>query len=153
MENLAAARRARTAQEIKDALAASGMTRKEFADRMHRLPSEVTKWLSGNHNFTTNLLAEISYVLGKPISGAEDISEESVPRITGYHVEIPIQVARSLSAKAERKGCTLREYIKDILSSKSEEVSAGDFAGIWGDEYPEYDEIKASRTENRVELW
>lgn len=38
---------------------------------MHRMPSEVTKWLSGDHNFTTNLLAEISYVLGTPISGAD----------------------------------------------------------------------------------
>ncbi len=174
IENIAAARRARTAQEIRDALRESGMSRKEFADRMHRMPSEVTKWLSGNHNFTTNLLAEISYVLGTAISGAEE-KPGSVTRqakVTGYSrsengashledpasyclgdVEIPIQVARSLSIKAERKGSTLREYIKELLCNDSEEVSAADFAGIWTDGYPEYEEIKASRTENRVESW
>ena len=172
IEDIAAARRARTAQEIRDALRESGMSRKEFADRMHRLPSEVTKWLSGNHNFTTNLLAEISYVLGTPISGAEEKPGAGKPKVTGYSrsenaashledptsyclgdVEIPIQVARSLSIKAERKGSTLREYIKELLCNDSEEVSAADFAGIWTDGYPEYEEIKASRTENRVESW
>lgn len=174
IENITAARRARTAQEIRDALNESGMSRKEFADRMHRLPSEVTKWLGGNHNFTTNLLAEISHVLGTPISGAEEKSGSMAgnPKVAGYSrienaaprledpafyclgdVEIPIQVARSLSIKAERKGSTLREYIKELLYKDSEKVSAADFAGIWTDGYPEYDEIKASRTENRVESW
>lgn len=52
------ARRKRTAEEILDALTASGMSRKEFALKMGRQPSEVTKWLSGKHNFTSDLLAE-----------------------------------------------------------------------------------------------
>ena len=56
-------RRKRTSEEIADALAASGYSKKEFAMKMHRQPSEVTKWLSGSHNFTIELLAEISFVL------------------------------------------------------------------------------------------
>jgi len=172
MERIAAARRARTAQEIADALAASGMSRKEFADKMNRLPSEVTKWLGGDHNFTTNLLAEISFVLGTPISGACEVIVPSDKVVDGYapsakeihtleepasyclsDVEIPIQVARMLSVKAERSGRTLREYIREILRDTSETVSAADFAGIWGDGYPECEEIKTIRSENSVELW
>lgn len=66
-----AARRRRVAEEISDALRASGMSRKEFAVAMGRQPSEVTKWLSGRHNFTCDLLEEISGVLGVSISGAQ----------------------------------------------------------------------------------
>ncbi len=174
LENMAAARRARTAQEIRDALALSGMSRKEFADKMHRLPSEVTKWLGGNHNFTTNLLAEISYVLGTPISGAGEtlIPVADKKAVDGYgsesnavsklkdpasyslsDVEIPMNVAQSLILKAEMQGCTLREYIRDILCRSSEEVSASDFAGIWDYGYPDGEEIRATRSVNSVELW
>ena len=79
------ARRQRTAEEILDALKASGMSRKEFALKMGRQPSEVTKWLSGRHNFTLDLLAEISVVLSCPISGAKDIT---VPMQSVHHLPL-----------------------------------------------------------------
>ncbi len=37
-----------------------GMTKKEFADSIGKSPSEVTKWLSGQHNFTIRTLAMLS---------------------------------------------------------------------------------------------
>lgn len=37
-----------------------GMTKKEFADFIGKSPSEVTKWLSGQHNFTIRTLAMLS---------------------------------------------------------------------------------------------
>ena len=77
------ARRQRTAEEILDALKASGMNRKEFALKMGRQPREVTKWLSGKHNFTSDLLAEISVVLSCPISGARDITV-TMQSVEGY---------------------------------------------------------------------
>ena len=83
VESAIIARRKRTAEEILDALEASGMSRKEFATKMGRQPSEVTKWLSGKHNFTSDLLAEISAVLSCPISGAEDRVLDSV-HVAGY---------------------------------------------------------------------
>lgn len=37
-----------------------GLTKKEFADSIGKRPSEVTKWLSGQHNFTIRTLAMLS---------------------------------------------------------------------------------------------
>ena len=37
-----------------------GLTKKEFADSIGKRPSEVTKWLSRQHNFTIRTLAMLS---------------------------------------------------------------------------------------------
>ena len=42
-----------------------GLTKKEFADSIGKRPSEVTKWLSGQHSFTIRTLAMLSASLMK----------------------------------------------------------------------------------------
>lgn len=44
-----------------------GLTKKQFADALGRRPSEITKWLSGQHNFTIATLAMLSTFFGQPI--------------------------------------------------------------------------------------
>lgn len=44
-----------------------GLSKKQFADALGRRPSEITKWLSGEHNFTISTLAMLSSFFGKPI--------------------------------------------------------------------------------------
>ncbi len=44
-----------------------GLSKKQFADAMGRRPSEVTKWLSGQHNFTIATLAKISAFFNRSI--------------------------------------------------------------------------------------
>lgn len=44
-----------------------GLSKKQFADALGRRPSEITKWLSGQHNFTIATLAMLSSFFGKPI--------------------------------------------------------------------------------------
>jgi ribosome-binding protein aMBF1 (putative translation factor) len=41
---------------IDDALKAKNWNKKQLAEAMHKQPSEVTKWLSGTHNFTLETL-------------------------------------------------------------------------------------------------
>ncbi|MCH5230548.1 MAG: helix-turn-helix transcriptional regulator [Muribaculaceae bacterium] len=57
--------------EIADRIAAilksKGMTQKELAAKMGKRESEISKWLTGRHNFTTNTIAGISCALGEPI--------------------------------------------------------------------------------------
>ena len=43
------------------------LSRKQFADALGRRPCEVTKWLSGEHNFTIATLAMLSTFFGQPI--------------------------------------------------------------------------------------
>lgn len=44
-----------------------GLSKKQFADSLGRRPSEVTKWLSGQHNFTIATLTMLSTFFGQPI--------------------------------------------------------------------------------------
>lgn len=44
-----------------------GLTKKQFADALGRRPSEITKWLSGQHNFTIATLTMLSTFFGQPI--------------------------------------------------------------------------------------
>lgn len=42
-----------------------GLTKKQFADAIGRRPSEITKWLSGQHNFTIATLSMLSSFFGR----------------------------------------------------------------------------------------
>lgn len=44
-----------------------GLSKKQFADALGKRPCEVTKWLSGQHNFTIATLGALSAFFGKPI--------------------------------------------------------------------------------------
>lgn len=44
-----------------------GLSKKQFADSLGRRPCEVTKWLSGQHNFTLATIAMLSSFFGQPI--------------------------------------------------------------------------------------
>ena len=56
-------RKMRIASIIADALTAKGLAKKQFAQKVGRKPSEVSKWLSGTHNFTLDTLTDIEQVL------------------------------------------------------------------------------------------
>ena len=51
------------AKMLHDYLRIRGITQQELASKMGKLPSEVSKWLSGNHNFTIDTLSDIGYYL------------------------------------------------------------------------------------------
>ena len=47
-----------------DTLKAKGISQKLFASMMGKNASEISKWLSGTHNFTIDTLTDIEGVLG-----------------------------------------------------------------------------------------
>lgn len=52
---------------IYDLMQERGLSKKQFADALGRRPSEITKWLSGQHNFTISTLAMLQSYFGKSI--------------------------------------------------------------------------------------
>ena len=44
-----------------------GLSKKQFADQIGKRPSEITRWLSGQHNFTVSTLAMLSTFFCKSI--------------------------------------------------------------------------------------
>lgn len=48
-----------------------GLNKKQFADAIGKRPNEITRWLSGEHNFTIATIAMLSTFFGKPIITVE----------------------------------------------------------------------------------
>ena len=44
-----------------------GLSKKQLAEAIGKRPSEITRWLSGEHNFTISTLAKLSSFFGQPI--------------------------------------------------------------------------------------
>jgi antitoxin component HigA of HigAB toxin-antitoxin module len=44
-----------------------GLSKKQLAEAIGKRPSEVTRWLSGEHNFTIATISMLSAFFGKPI--------------------------------------------------------------------------------------
>lgn len=55
------------AKRIETLMHGKGLSKKQFAEALDRRPSEITKWLSGEHNFTIATLSRISAFFGEPI--------------------------------------------------------------------------------------
>lgn len=54
-------------ERIHTILTKKGMTQKQLAKKMNKRESEVSKWLTGRHNFTVATVALISQALGEDI--------------------------------------------------------------------------------------
>jgi transcriptional regulator with XRE-family HTH domain len=52
---------------INQLLRENNINKKELAEKMEKSPSEISKWLSGEHNFTLRSLAKLSAELGEPL--------------------------------------------------------------------------------------
>lgn len=78
------------ATRIDEVLKRKGMTQRELAGRLGKRESEVSKWLTGRHNFTTNTLARISLALGAPIinvpTSSYSVMDETAPTMVAEDV-------------------------------------------------------------------
>lgn len=52
---------------INQLLRENNISKKELAEKMDKNPSEISKWLGGEHNFTLRSLAKLSAELGEPL--------------------------------------------------------------------------------------
>ncbi|MBW8050529.1 MAG: helix-turn-helix transcriptional regulator [Cytophagales bacterium] len=66
------------AAKIDDSLKSKGWKQKDLAESLNKQPSEITKWLSGTHNFTTDTLWDIERVLGIELVRLEEKPQEQV---------------------------------------------------------------------------
>ncbi len=73
------------ALRISDGINANGWKKIDFARALNKRPSEITKWLSGTHNFNSDTLFAIEEILG-----IELITTESLPKeqIATFHTSV-----------------------------------------------------------------
>jgi transcriptional regulator with XRE-family HTH domain len=55
------------ATKVARILKEKGMSKGEFAEKLGKSPSEISKWLSGTHNFTIKTIAKIENTLGESL--------------------------------------------------------------------------------------
>lgn len=95
------------ANRIYDLLKEKKMTQREFAALMGKRESEISRWLTGSHGFTTTTLAKIAAVLGEPI-----VMVKKDPQV--QYVFVPVQNYITLSERSggtyvdkENNGCLM----------------------------------------------
>jgi transcriptional regulator with XRE-family HTH domain len=73
------------AQKISEGIKANGWRKIDFARALNKRPSEVTKWLSGTHNFNSDTLFDIEEILG-----IELITTASQPKeqVITFHLSV-----------------------------------------------------------------
>jgi transcriptional regulator with XRE-family HTH domain len=81
------------ANRIYDLLKARNISQRKFAELMGKRESEISRWLTGRHGFTTNTLAKISSVLGEPIIEVKSESKTKYEFIPIVSLLSPCKVA------------------------------------------------------------
>jgi transcriptional regulator with XRE-family HTH domain len=66
-----------------------GISQKELAIRMEKTPSEISKWLSGEHNFTLRSIAKLEAELETDLI--------YIPKKDSYHVQINGSISATVS--------------------------------------------------------
>lgn len=74
------------AARLDDLIVESGFNKSEFASKLDKNPSEISKWLSGTHNFTIDTLVEISGALNIPVQ--ELFAPKSVQVVNKTHIVV-----------------------------------------------------------------
>lgn len=89
-------KRMKLAAQIDNVLMSRGLTNQEFAFMMGKKPSEITRWLSGTHNFTTETLWEIERVLKIQLLTSSMPDEKVVNEMEEFRTFIADEVQKAL---------------------------------------------------------
>lgn len=73
---------------IEDGIAARGWKKKDLAHALHKKQSEITRWMSGTHNFTLETLVDIEQVLGISLLNYHKASERVIYKTIRVHVPV-----------------------------------------------------------------
>ncbi len=96
-------RRMGLAVKIAETLRSRGITNQEFAFMMGKKPSEVTRWLSGTHNFTTETLWQMERVLKIQLLTSSPAEENVVKEQQELKDFIADEVQKALTKFMSRK--------------------------------------------------
>ena len=100
-------KRMKLAAQIDDALMSRGLTNQEFAFMMGKKPSEITRWLSGTHNFTTETLWEIERVLQIQLLTSSIADEDTAKTTQELQVFVANEVQKALTKFLGRRKLAL----------------------------------------------
>lgn len=77
------------AARLDDLISERGWGKSEFAEKVNKNPSEITKWLSGTQNFTIDILSEIALALNLTI--AELFAPKQIQVISKTNIVVAVK--------------------------------------------------------------
>lgn len=93
------------AQNIENFLKNKGISKSEFAAILGKSPSEISKWLSGKHNFTIDTLMEIAHALKVDIAELLKFKPEPL-----FKTEIKVHRKPPADSKQSENSDTFDDY-------------------------------------------
>ena len=84
------------AARIEDILQELNWRKKDLAEKLGKQPSEITRWLSGTHNFTINILADIETATGRKI--IQVVERQTASRVITGRMTVHQKAARTTAA-------------------------------------------------------
>lgn len=103
---------------INQILHEKGYTQAKLAEKLEKRPSEIHKWLSGNHNFTLRSIAKLQAELGETL--LEVPERKPVTEFDGHYIKTvySMTVYKDISLCAENAGgwtCfTPRKFMENV---------------------------------------
>ena len=99
------------AAKIADGIKAKGWSKSEFAGKMNKQPSVITKWLSGTHSFNSDTLFDIEEVLEIELLALE----EKAPSPT---MSFTLSISKSASIPSSSLFSTTRPKASATLNAE-----------------------------------
>jgi hypothetical protein len=101
-----------------------GMTKMSFAELVGKTPSDITRWISGNHNFTILTISLIEARTG--LSIIKDLSDKNI----GQHLRGEVfKLDTELELKAEIR--QLRKKVKELEAEIERKIYFQQKENIW----------------------
>lgn len=79
-------RRMMLAARIEDAMKAKGWSQRQLSEKLGKNPSEISKWLSGTHNFTTDTLFDLEDILDVLLVNTVEVQTTKVVHVIRIQV-------------------------------------------------------------------
>jgi transcriptional regulator with XRE-family HTH domain len=100
------------ASKIAEGIRNKGWNKTQFADAIQQTPSTVSRWLSGQHNFTVDTLNDIEDILGIDLLNWENQKYEVATRVNGIidsNMAINVFITDNDYSKASNDGSIIVE--------------------------------------------
>ncbi len=95
------------AAKIADGIKKMGWNKTKLAQMLNKQPSEITKYLSGTHNFTSDTLSDIQYVLGIKLLSIDELPKKET--VVVYHAIVSGSELTHIDAAYPIEGSLLSE--------------------------------------------
>src|SRR5690606_28128527 len=94
------------------------ITQRELAQKLNKRESEISKWLSGGHNFTQRTLTKISIAIGEPIYNIPS-TEKQTNETADQLYTIKVIFSRIVSKDIINSGFKYSDYGSKEISALS----------------------------------